>query len=110
MSKNELNYIEWIKSFFRHYWLQIIAFGIFAFCAYLYISMKLWEEYLYTMIMAFGGFVAIIGAEEWSTFSSKQGLTRTKIYTQPAVYIRIIGVIILLIAFVAFYSMQALEG
>ena len=47
---------------------------------------------LTTLVVAFGGLIAVVFSDEWSEYTGRYGMTRDQFRTQPAWFVRISGV------------------
>lgn len=76
----------------REHWLNVLAF-----CAFAGVGFRVWQmpwrwEELTTLVVAFGGLIAVVFSDEWSEYTGRYGMTRDQFRTQPAWFVRISGV------------------
>jgi hypothetical protein len=62
-------------------------------------------NHLRLTIFAFGGFVAVVGSEEFSDWTGHYGLTRAQWFTTPSRYIRMVGGFALIYCTIALYRL-----
>jgi hypothetical protein len=96
-----------IKDILRQYWLNALAAVLLACAAVRYWRLGDYFEshQLRLMLLAFGGFVAVVASEEFSDWTGHCGFTRAQWFTTPSWYIRIVGGIVLGFCTLALYRL-----
>ena len=95
--------MDLIKDILRQYWLHALALAVLVCAAVRYwrLGDPLQANHLRLMLLAFGGFVAVVASEEFSDWTGHYGLTRAQWLTTPSWWIRLIGGIVLVYCTIA---------